>query len=617
MSKGYILGINWEQNASASLFLDGNCLGALSNERLTRRKNDEAYPKEAIDALLNQHSINKSDINAVVFVSKQWSPAWILLRHYTSFNADDYLREQNEFWKPKLYDGEKISVFDVFSDKLDLHQFPGEKFWKNIVKEYANSDGHVSDKSLIKLGQSIRTEVVHYHLGKVPVHFMDHSSCHNSYAYFSQADRQSDFLSVSLDAFGDGINYSAKIFSRNEDSIVAREVVKGGDFIVGRLYRYVTLILGLKPNEHEYKVMGLAPYCKDKYYEDILSYFKFLQNVEGLHFKYQHRPKDHFFEIRDALLSKRFDSIAGGLQAYTEGLVTEWISNLISETGVHKICYAGGIAMNVKANMLISKLPDVHDLHVPQAPDDTSQAIGSVYQFLFESGMPGDNILPIEDPYMGLNCALIDTGKNTLNDLLTKKLDLRNYTLIHENHIKEAARMLSGGSILGIAWNKEEFGARALGNRSVIADPRSASIKKKINENIKDRDFWMPFAASVLEEYADEYFELDLEPFRYRFMTNTVETKAIGRNKLAAAIHPYDETCRPNIVMRGSNHKYEQLITEFGKITDTYAVLNTSLNLHGLPICSSYADVIHVFLNGELDGLLMDELLLVKKGKLN
>ena len=613
MSKDHILGINWEQNASVSLFRNGKCLGALSNERLTRRKNDEAYPREAIDALLSQHSITKADIKAVVFVSKQWSPAWILLRHYTSFNADDYLREQNEFWKPKIYDGETISVFDVFDDKLDLQQFPGEEFWKSKVNEYAGSDGHVSDTSLIELGQSIRTEVVQYHLGDVPVHFMDHSSCHNSYAYFSQGDRYSDFLSVSLDAFGDGINYSAKIFSRVNDTVVVNDVVNGGDFIIGRLYRYVTLMLGLKPNEHEYKVMGLAPYCKEKYFGDILSYFKSLQNVEGLHFKYNHRPKDHFFEIRDALFSKRFDSIAGGLQAYTEELVTAWINNLVSETGIHKICYAGGIAMNVKANMLISKLPCVHDLHVPQAPDDTSQAIGAVYQYLFESGVPADEILPIVDPYLGLNCASNSNAHTSVLDLLSEKMNLKDYTLVYRDHIKKAAQMLSDGLVLGVAWNKEEFGARALGNRSVIADPRTTEIKKKINENIKDRDFWMPFAASVLEEYAEEYFKLDLEPIRYRFMTNTVETTSVGRKKLSAAIHPYDETCRPNIVMKGSNHNYEELITEFGKITDTYAVLNTSLNLHGLPICSSYTDVIHVFVNGDLDGLLLDDLLLVKK----
>ena len=212
---------------------------------------------------------------------------------------------------------------------------------------------------------------------------MDHSSCHNAYAYFSQ-ETEDDYLSISLDAFGDDINYSAKIYRRKNGLIETEEIVKG-DFIIGRLYRYITLILGLKPNEHEYKVMGLAPYCKDKYYQNILETFKAIQDVEGLHFKYIERPKDHFFAIREKTTFTRFDSIAGGLQAYTEYLIQKWVRNLIRETGVSKVCYAGGVAMNVKTNMLLAKLPEVQDLHVPLTPDDTSQAIGAVYQFLHES----------------------------------------------------------------------------------------------------------------------------------------------------------------------------------------------------------------------------------------
>ena len=284
--------------------------------------------------------------------------------------------------------------------------------------------------------------------------------------------------------------------------------------------------------------MGLAPYCKDKYFQDILAYFNSLQHVEGLNFKYKHRPKDHFFEIREALLSKRFDSIAGGLQAYTEDLVSGWISNLIQETGVHRVCYAGGVAMNVKANMLIAKLSNVHDLHIPQAPDDTSQAIGAVYQYLYENDVTGEKIMPIEDPYMGLNCYPVGSNSSKIDHFLSDNLEMEKYKLIKNNHVSEAACMLAQGLILGVAWNKEEFGARALGNRSVIADPRSNEIKKKINESIKDRDFWMPFAASVLEEYANEYFELDLAPGRYRFMTNTVETTPVGRQKTRCSDPP-------------------------------------------------------------------------------
>ena len=125
METDYVIGVNWEQNSTAALFKNGTCLGALSNERLTRKKNDEAYPKEAIDNLLCAFNIKASDLSNVVFVSNNWSPAWILARHYTSFSVDDYLREQNEFWKPKIYKNKLVSIFDVFNDKLDLGQFHG------------------------------------------------------------------------------------------------------------------------------------------------------------------------------------------------------------------------------------------------------------------------------------------------------------------------------------------------------------------------------------------------------------------------------------------------------------------------------------------------------------
>ena len=136
----------------------------------------------------------------------------------------------------------------------------------------------------------------------------------------------------------------------------------------------------------------------------------------------------------------------------------------------------------------------------------------------------------------------------------------------------------------------------------MVANPFDPKIKQKINETIKDRDFWMPFAASILEDYADTYFKLDLEVERYAFMTNTVETSEEGRLNLAAAIHPYDGTCRPHIVKKGSNPPYEKLINSFGNITGIYGLLNTSLNLHGLPICSCLEDALHVFANGNLDG---------------
>ena len=613
--KKYILGINWEQNSSASLFCNKKCLGALSNERISRKKNDESYPREAIDYLLQEFGVKPKDIECVVFVSTHWSPAWILSRHYTSFSTKDYLKEQNEIWYPLLYRDEKNSPLEVFEEKLDTQQYPGEKFWLNEVKKLKGKFSHGSNSEVLELGRKLRKSVVELHLGKINVMFMDHSSCHNSYAYFSQPNRTDNFLSISLDAFGDDINYSAKIYKPTKSGVEIKNVVKGNQFIIGRLYRYITLILGLKPNEHEYKVMGLAPYCKAKYFTHILEMFKQIQDVDGLNFVYLNRPKDHFFEIREKLFSERFDSIAGAIQAYTEYLVSNWVGNLIKETGVRNICYAGGVAMNVKANMVISKMQEVKDFHVPPCPDDTSQSIGAVYEYLVRKGTLLD-VLSLPTPYLGREANENKSeNKENLRDfkkIISIYCKKNEFSYIQTNYIKIAAKLLIDGKILGLIWGREEFGARALGNRSIIANPSNMDVKKKINEMIKDRDFWMPFAASILESHASKYLELDGNPRTYAFMTNTCNSTEIGKEKFRAAIHPYDETCRPHVVATGSNPKYEKLIKEFGDLSGTYGLLNTSLNLHGSPICSTYNDAIHVMINSNLDGLLIDGALILK-----
>ena len=614
--KKYILGINWEQNSSASLFCNSECIGALSNERITRKKNDEAYPKEAIDHLLNEYSVDPKNIEQVVFVSKEWSPGWILSRHYTSFSTADYLKEQNEIWYPLMYENKKKSPLEVFQHKLDIQQYPGKEFWQDVIKKLKGKFAHPSNSEVRNLGQEVRKLVVNLHLGITNVYFMDHSSCHNSYAYFSQPNRTDKFLSISLDAFGDGINYSAKIYKPSNKGIEITDIVRGGDFIVGRLYRYITLMLGLKPNEHEYKVMGLAPYCKPKYFTHILDMFKQIQDVEGINFAYLKRPKDHFFEIRKRLFSERFDSIAGAVQAYTEYLVSSWIRNLIKETGVKNICYAGGVAMNVKTNMIISQLSEVQSLHIPPCPDDTSQSMGAVYEYLARKDFSSIG-LPMTTPYLGrdANDNTLKSKKNVDNviEILSKFSNKDDYEIIEKNYLSYAAKELANGKVLGVIWGKEEFGARALGNRSVIANPYNTDIKKRINEMIKDRDFWMPFAASVLESHALEYLELNNEPRAYAYMTNTCNSTKIGSNKLKAALHPYDNTCRPHIVLKGSNLNYEKLIQAFGDETGIYGLLNTSLNLHGFPICSVYDDAIYVMVNSNLDGLVIDGGLILKK----
>ena len=267
--------------------------------------------------------------------------------------------------------------------------------------------------------------------------------------------KEGSTLVLTLDAFGDGVNYSASIFRRSKEGFCSKEVVsQGNSFIIGRLYRYITLILGLKPNEHEYKVMGMAPYCKDQYSENLLSVFKTFQDVEGLHFVYKNKPADMYFSIRSLLEGERFDSICGAVQRYTEYLVTQWVENLVSTTGVSEICLAGGVGMNVKANMLVAKNDCVKSIFVPPSPDDSSQAMGSVLEYLSSKGN-----IPLKSngftPYLGSfpsRCFHQSMDCDSVNDLFDSGYSVRDFDIDY------LVALLSEGLIV----------ARCCGERSLV-----------------------------------------------------------------------------------------------------------------------------------------------------
>ena len=176
----------------------------------------------------------------------------------------------------------------------------------------------------------------------------------------------------------------------------------------------------------------------------------------------------------------------------------------------------------------------------------------------------------------------------------------------------EVAKYISRGLIAARGCGQEEFGARALGNRSILADPRTLGVKKKINENVKNRDFWMPFACSVIDKYASVYFELDSKVSCYKTMTLCCRTTELGSRDLAAAIHPYDETCRPQILSNKDNPDYYDLINSFGEVTGVFGLLNTSLNFHGAPIASNLEQATEVFAKTKLDMLITDNYYVLK-----
>ena len=327
--KKIILGINWEQNSTAALMIDGTVVACSSEERFSRIKNDERYPKKAIDWVLKTSDIKPSQIDHVCFISNVWSPNYILTRHYTSFSIEDYIKEQKKYWYPKIYSNKKLDYLKIFKDKIDFKQYPSKSFWKDIFNNLKNKDAHVSNKNIIQYGKEIRKKVITNHLkiDSKKIDFIDHSFGHACYAFFG-VKKIKNALILTLDAFGDYINYSAHRFEVIKKKISINKIVSGNNFIIARLYRYITLILGLKPNEHEYKVMGMAPYCKPKYFLPILKKFKKYQTVKGKKFNNLKMPKDLYFSIKEELDGKRFDAISGALQQYTEFLIEKWVLSL-------------------------------------------------------------------------------------------------------------------------------------------------------------------------------------------------------------------------------------------------------------------------------------------------
>ena len=609
----YILGIMWELNSTVSLFKNGEVLNCISEERFTRTKNDERYPINAINWILKENNIAPKDLDKIVIASTQWGPGYILTRHGTTFTVKDRIEEQKKIWKPRLFEGKNISILDVFKHRIDYDQFPGKTFWENIIRDLEGDNAHVTSPNNDKIGKDIRIKVLKEHLGisNEKIYFADHSTSHATYAYYTTPieERLEKNLVLTLDAYGDRINYSARVFTKEGDQIYENLICQSGDCVIARLYRYITLILGLKPGEHEYKVMGLAPYCKKEYYSNLLDKFKTIQDVDGIHFKYLNKPADMYFSIKEMIEGERFDTISGALQAYTEYLLTKWVENLVSYTNVNKISFAGGVAMNVKANMLIAQLDKVEYVHIPPCPDDTSLAIGAVQCYLHKE-FPKQRITlkSLKNIYLGKS---ISTDVNKLKECIFKYKGLKDVNL-EDFNIQKVASLISEGNVIGRICGSEEFGARALGNRSILADPRKASTKKIINEKVKNRDFWMPFACTVLESHASNYFNVDSKNSSYTSMTLCSNTNTKGENDLIAAIHPYDLTCRPQVLLENSNPEYELLIKEFGNQTGVYALLNTSLNLHGLPIASTIQDALEVFFKSELDGLIIDNLYLSK-----
>jgi carbamoyltransferase len=420
---------------------------------------------------------------------------------------------------------------------------------------------------------------------------------------------QDKILVLTCDGAGDRVCATVNI---GHNGNLARIAAVEESHSIGALYGKITFLSGMVPMEHEYKLMGLAPYAeraKESYAisREIEKLFAFDRKAPLTWTRTKGCPPLAFgAEYLSTLLKRqRFDHIAAGVQLFVERFLVEWVKRCIAETGIHRIALSGGVFMNVKANQKILELPEVEELFVFPSCGDETNAIGSAWmQYSKAFSKPPAALAHF---YLG--------NEYTDDEIETalKTYQFASSKLVREERDIErtAAELLAKGEVVARFNGRMEFGARALGNRSILANPAASGVVKLINEMIKCRDFWMPFAPSVLAERSEKYFKKP-KPAPAPYMILTFDSREEKRNAMAATIHPYDGTGRPQEVYESWNPDYHRLISHFEELTGEALILNTSFNLHGEPVVCSPQDALRVFDISGLQNLAIGNFLVSK-----
>jgi carbamoyltransferase len=589
-----ILGIHDGHNATASLMIDGKLVAVISEERLTYKKNDMGFPVNAVGECLKMAGIAAKDLDLVAFSTINLPLNYMRIKREYAFSIRDWLDEQEYYWKPKLLQN-KINK-DYFKKLFTNPKFKEKQAYNFSKVPLRLLDPEENKKLLDKIRKETLKRI--FNISPEKVIALKHHDCHQYYAYFGSPKMKGRALVVTADGGGDGENGTVCIAENGK----IKKMAGNNSSDLARIYRYITLILGMKIGEHEYKVMGLAPYSSQYEIRKTDKAFKNIFHVPDLLIEYKNRPSDLFFHFRDVLADCRFDGVAGGVQEMVEEVGKIWFQKMLRKLKVSQVVFSGGLSMNVKLNKIIGELKEVKNLYIPASGGDESIAIGACY--LANTMYSEGEMSTMENNYL---------GPAPEDKEITEALkQLKNAKIKKGVTNKEIAKLLSQGKVLGRMSGPMEFGARSLGNRSILANPSDFSIVKKINEKIKFRDFWMPFAPSVLESYVKKYL-VNPKNLKSDHMTFSMDTTEIGKKALAAAIHPSDFTARPQIVRKEINPEYYDLIKEFAKITGVGALLNTSFNLHGLPVVCTPKQAVHVFQNSDLDGMIIGKYLILRK----
>lgn len=550
-------------DSSVAIVKDGKIIAASEEERFNREKHSGKFPINAIRFCLEKASIDINKINEVV-VGMKW-----LERAKARFE----LRASKKF--PELT--------------------------KKAAKQ-AQADINRSKEVGI-----IFKEKFGY---KSKITFLDHYDCHASACYFPSSFNRAAILILD----GAGEKASARIYSAQGTKLKTLLQIDYPNS-AGRFYGWITDYLGFKIDSDEGKVMGLAPYGdsslvkkmrkvlkvkSDGTYDLDLSYFGFVQdNEKGV--------SDKFIKIfgpprkKDEKITDRHKNIAKAAQVVLEEAAFSMANLAKKITKEKNLCLGGGVALNSVANGKIAASGLFKDIYIYPDSGDGGTSVGAAFYSYYSKQKKKVFYKENQSPFVGYGAK----ESEILDALRRHKLKY----IKPENIYKETAKYISENKIVGWFSGRTEIGPRALGNRSILADPRDIKNKDRVNKKIKFRESFRPFAPTVLEEFADEYFEM--HGLKSPYMILAFQVKKDKRGIIPAVTH-IDNSARLQTVSREQNKSYRNLINEFYKITKVPVVLNTSFNRAGEPIVNTPEDAVQSFLGSDLDVLVLEDFLIIK-----
>ncbi len=560
-----VLGLScFYHDSAAALLRDGKVVAACQEERLSRKKHDSGFPARAVKYVLKEAGIGPADLDAVGFYDKPLLKFERMLSTYVA----TFPRSFSSFRKA-------------------MPVWVKEKLWVPSL---------------------VRTELKPY---AGPILFAEHHMSHAASCFLPSPYEEAAILTV--DGVGEWATASFGV-GKGTDITLFKEI--RFPHSLGLLYSAFTYYLGFKVNSAEYKVMGLAPYGKPVHYDRIMKEMIHL-NQDGsfkLNMKYfsydygltrTNGAFDEFFggppRKPETWMAEREFDIAASVQKVCEEVVLAMTRYIHRETGLQNMCMAGGVALNCVANGRVVRETPFKNLFVQPAAGDAGGAVG-VAHYIYNTLEKKPRAAALDHAYLGPEYKDPEI-KSYFDGIGAPHLLLQDAELT-----RKTAQLLSEGNVIGWYQGRMEFGPRALGGRSILADPRAPKMRDTLNMKIKFREGFRPFAPSVLADRAHEWFELDCES-PYMLLVAKVRE---GKRSIPSVTH-VDNSARLQTVTRAQNPLYYALIEEFEKLTGVPIVINTSFNVRGEPIVCTPHDAYLCFMRTDMDYLVLGHHLLDKR----